>query len=46
MEAQLVIATVAQHYRLQLVPEHAIDLHPAFTLRPRHGIYMTLHKTQ
>jgi len=42
-EAQLVIATVAQRYRLGLAPGHPVELHPLITLRPRHGMRMTLH---
>jgi cytochrome P450 len=42
-EAQLVVATVAQRYRLRLVPGHPVQLQPLITLRPRHGIQMTLH---
>jgi cytochrome P450 len=42
-EAQLVVATMAQRCRLRLMPEHPVDLHPLITLRPRHGIRMTLH---
>jgi cytochrome P450 len=42
-EAQLVVATVAQRYRLRLVPGHPVELHPLITLRPRHGMRMTLH---
>jgi cytochrome P450 len=42
-EAQLVLATVAQRYRLRLAPGHPVELHPLITLRPRHGIRMTLH---
>ncbi len=44
-EAQLVLATVAQRYRLRLVPGHPVELHPLITLCPRHGIRMTLHRT-
>jgi len=44
-EAQLVLATVAQRYRLRLVPGHPVEPHPLITLRPRHGIQMTLHRT-
>jgi cytochrome P450 len=44
MEAQLVLATVAQKYRLHLVPGHPVEPYPIFTLRPRHGVLMTLHK--
>ncbi|MGA8059638.1 MAG: cytochrome P450 [Candidatus Binataceae bacterium] len=42
-EAQLVVATMAQRYRMRLVPRHPVELHPLVTLRPRHGIRMTLH---
>ena len=42
-EAQLVVATIAQRYRLRLVPGHPVELHPLITRRPRHGIRMTLH---
>jgi hypothetical protein len=42
-EAQLVVATVAQRYRLRLVPGHPVELQPLITLRPRYGIQMTLH---
>jgi cytochrome P450 len=43
MEAQIVLATVAQHLRLDLVPGHPVEVEPLVTLRPRHGIRMTLH---
>jgi cytochrome P450 len=43
MEAQLVLATVAQHYRLRLVPGHPVELQVSLTTRPRHGLPMTLH---
>ncbi len=42
-EAQLVLATVAQRYRLKLLPGHPVEPHPLITLRPRHGILMTAH---
>lgn len=41
-EMQLVMAMVAQKYRLHLVSEHPVEEEPMFTLRPRHGILMTL----
>ncbi len=43
MEATLVLAMVAQHYRLHLVPGHPVEPYPIFTLRPRYGVLMTLH---
>ncbi len=42
MEAQLILAMVAQTYRLQLVPGQAIEPEPIITLRPRPRIQMTL----
>ena len=44
MEMQLVVATVAQRYRLHLVPGHPVERYAMFSLRPRHGILMTLHQ--
>ncbi|HEX8649922.1 MAG TPA: cytochrome P450 [Pyrinomonadaceae bacterium] len=45
MEAQMIIATVAQQYSLQLVPGHPVVPEASVTLRPRQGILMTLHET-
>ena len=43
MEAQLVLATVAQHYSLRLVPNHPVEPLVMLTMRPRFGLPMTLH---
>jgi cytochrome P450 len=43
MEAAIVIGTIAQRFRLRLVPGHPVVPEPLVTLRPRHGIRMTLH---
>jgi cytochrome P450 len=43
MEAALVLATIAQRYNLRLVPGHPVETFPSMTLRPRHGLRMTLH---
>ncbi len=43
MEAQLVLATVAQRYSLLLVPGHPVEPQVLPTLRPRYGLPMTLH---
>jgi cytochrome P450 len=43
-EAQLVLATVAQRYRLKLAPNHPIELHPLITLRPLHGVKVVLEQ--
>ncbi len=42
IEAQLVLATVAQHYRVRLVPEYPVVPHSAITLRPQDGVQVTL----
>ena len=39
-EGTLVLATVAQRWRLRLVPGHPIAMHPQITLRPKHGVKM------
>jgi cytochrome P450 len=44
MEAQLVLATVAQRYRLRLVPGHPVVPEAKITLRPRYGMPMTLQR--
>ncbi len=43
MEAQLILATVAQRYRLHLVPGHPVEPQALVTLRPRYGLQMTVH---
>lgn len=40
MEAVLLVAGIAQRFRLDLDPSHHIGLDPGITLRPRHGMYM------
>lgn len=44
MEFILLLATIAQKFQLRLVPEHEVTLYPAMSLRPRHGIKVTLHQ--
>jgi cytochrome P450 len=44
MEAQLIIASVAQKYRLQLADEREVEPEPSVTLRPRGGVRMTLQR--
>jgi cytochrome P450 len=43
-EAQLVLATVAQRYRVKLAPNHQIELQPLITLRPLHGVKVVLER--
>ena len=44
MELVLLVATVAQQWRLRLVPNHPVTPQPLITLRARHGMQMTLEK--
>ena len=44
MELVLVLATIFQRFRFELVSDESVELWGAFTLRPRHGIQMTLEK--
>lgn len=44
MEAALLLATIAQRYRLALVPGHPVKPLASVTLRPKHGIRVTLHQ--
>jgi cytochrome P450 len=43
MEAMLVLSAIAQRFRLQLLPGQRIELSPRITLRPAHGMRMTVH---
>ena len=44
MESTLVLATLAQQWRLRLVPGHPIAPQPRITLRPRHGVSVVLDR--
>jgi len=46
MEATLLLATIAQRFRFRAVPEYPVTPVPSFTLRPKHGIRMTLEARQ
>lgn len=43
-EATLVLASLAQHFTLRLVPGHPVRPNPLFVLRTSHGLPMTLHR--
>ena len=43
LESALVIATIAQRFRFRLVPGRRTMPEPLVTLRPKQGIWMTLH---
>lgn len=42
MEGVLILATLCQRFRLRLVPGHPVEPQPLITLRPRHGMRMTV----
>ena len=44
LEGQLILATIAQYYSMRLVPGHVVEPDTTFTLRPRHGVLVTLNK--
>jgi cytochrome P450 len=44
MEGALLIATIARRWRMRLVPDHPVVPLPRITLRPRHGIRVTLEE--
>lgn len=46
LEGVLLIATLAQQWQMRLVPNHAVGLRPVITLRPKHGMRMTVHRRQ
>jgi cytochrome P450 len=43
MEASLLLAAIGQRFRLRMVPGHPVVPVPSITLRPKHGIRMTIH---
>src|SRR5947209_1019790 len=46
MEARLILATIAQKYRLHLVPDHPVVPLASITLRPRYGVRVVLESRQ
>ena len=40
MEGIVLLATIAQRWKLRLVPDHPVALQPIITLRPKHGMRM------
>jgi cytochrome P450 len=44
METALVLATIAQHIRFNIVPEHPVVPIASITLRPRYGIKVVVEK--
>jgi cytochrome P450 len=46
MEATLILAAIAQKFRLRLMANHPVVPLPSITLRPRHGIRVTLESRE
>ncbi|HKG22137.1 MAG TPA: cytochrome P450, partial [Blastocatellia bacterium] len=44
MEGILIIATLAQVWRMRLAPGHPVKMQPLITLRPRYGMKMILER--
>jgi cytochrome P450 len=44
MEAVLLLATIAQQFRIQTAPGYTAKMQPSVTLRPRNGIQATLQR--
>jgi hypothetical protein len=44
MEMHVTLATLAQVYTLHEMPGRAVQPQLAATLRPRHGLWMTVHE--
>ena len=44
MEAVLLLATIAQQFRIQIAPGQKVKVQPTVTLRPRNGIPVTLKR--
>ncbi len=44
MEGILLLATLARHWQMRLVPGHPVELKPVITLRPKHGMRMIVTK--
>jgi cytochrome P450 len=43
-EGVLVLATIAQRWKMRLVPGHPVETRAVITLRPKHGMKMTLER--
>lgn len=46
MEGVLLLATMVQHYRVALLPNHPVEIGVAGTIRPKHGVKATVTARQ
>jgi hypothetical protein len=44
MEIVLVLAAIGQKFRLPLAKDHAVELWPAMSLRPKNGIKVVVER--
>lgn len=44
MESTTILAAIAQRFHIDLVPGQSIEIDPRFTLRPKHGVKVTIRK--
>lgn len=44
MQGIIVLASIAQSWRIKLVPDHPVELLQRINLRPKYGMMMTLHR--
>jgi cytochrome P450 len=44
MEGDLILASIAQRYRLELAPGTTVEPEALITLRPKDGPWMTVHR--
>ena len=44
MEGILILAVIAQKWKLRLVPGHPVKTQPLITLRPKHGMMLTIER--
>jgi cytochrome P450 len=43
-EAQLILATIAQQYRVSLAPEHHVEIEALLALRPKNGVLVSIER--
>lgn len=44
MESMMILSAIAQRFQVKLVSQQPVEIDPRFTLRPKHGVKVTLNK--
>ncbi|MGB3570550.1 MAG: cytochrome P450 [Phormidesmis sp.] len=44
MEAVMILSAIAARFQITLVPNQSVEIDPRFTLRPKHGVKVTLKR--